>query len=239
MSKHCACKDPYHEHEINHKIEEITDIYINKPINIFTENDNGQDIPTDKAMILSIQHYLYTLKVKDVLYEYTKKCQNIQTVSKYLRNIIEPTKDIKLLIKNIKKLISNAPSCAHDIIVWRGIDIRLDVKMGDIIDHPTFIWASVHKRNAMKYLEDTRDCYSESGIIVTNSHPSQSSTLFKILVPAKTSCIDISNSFDFNVYDCQSEILLNKGYKLLITNVQDITEKILQVNVILLDRKYL
>ena len=165
-------------------------------------------------LIISLEHYLY-FNIKYNLKIFKNIQNNINIINKNLRLNINYSND---LIIKFNKIITNSASLDYDIILYRGLDIKLNVNIGDILDNLGFMFASINENTALMYCENNTSGFYSGNSNIKLDIPG---TLLKILV--KKHINFLSNDYpDF----CSSsyinnEIIFDSLKKLKIMTITD------------------
>ena len=139
---------------LNNEIELKTGDYINTVIYPYFL----EDFDKDKFYFTSVESYVYSKKYLDILLKYEEKLPDI--TNKALSGLIDLKQEVEKeddVYEKLSNVIKNGMKSLQDMIIYRGISCLLDVKIVEIFDHKTFIWASFHESYARKFMYDTRN----------------------------------------------------------------------------------
>jgi hypothetical protein len=193
---------------INDKVEDIC--YFNKDIYTI---DNY--IP--ESTLTSVENFRYSNRSSYPLIDFLKD-NKFREINKYLRGINNKSEYINL-INEFNDFIVKSPVLTKPFVVYRGLDVKLDVKLGDILRNLGFIFASLDRKSAEFYLQNTANCYQNYGNDVGKAIKSlNGKTLFKINIPSGTHFID-SSYYDHSIQYLVSEIIFSKDITLKVIDI--------------------
>lgn len=130
-------------------------------------------------------------------------------------------------IDRLCEFISGSPMLKRPIVVYRSIDVKIAINVGDTLNNNGFIFTSLDRNTAEFYLQDTTKCYQKIGNNIKGAIKSiKGSTLFKINVPIGTNFMDISY-YDHGMQYVVSEILFNKNIQLQIIDIIEYCDNII------------
>lgn len=163
--------------DVNSAIEDL--VYFNKDV-----FESSHYIP--KATISSVE-----------IFRYSHDPNNIQIIKTFQENERQINENLRQqisdpIVSDLDQIINKSPTLKHDLIVYRGIDKALDVKVGDILNNLGFIYCSLDKETATFFLNDTSDCYLKDRRNINAIKPAKASTFFEISVSKHTHFLDLS-----------------------------------------------
>lgn len=121
--------------------------------------------------------------------------------------------------------INSAPTLDVCVVLWRGLDVDLGVRVGDVLDKLGFTWWSLSRKWAEYFTNDTNDCYVSTTVIdMSKSRPAKSKpTLIKLNTAKNTKMLDLSY-YDHCLKRITSEIILNDDLRLRINEMIELPQ---------------
>lgn len=117
---------------------------------------------------------------------------------------------------NLIDAIKKSPKNTDHMIVYRGLSINIDTKIGDIYYHKTPLWTTFHETYAKKFQKNTKQCYTIPNSFFMNDNSTKSGNLLKIYIPPGSNYLERILCIEFN--SLQSEIIFGPS-KLYIDNI--------------------
>jgi hypothetical protein len=187
-----------------------------------TINKDIEDITYFNSDIVEAKNYIPFQTITSVeIYRYSPYCQeylnfekDLISLNKFLRD--GNNNDICMKLSN---KIMMSPVLNHEITVYRGLNIQLDVTEGDILNNLGFMFVSLDKECADFFTQDTSECYTEKVDDITKVKKSEYSTLLTITIPKETHMLDLSH-YNHMFQIVFSQLLLDKNVKLKINSVE-------------------
>lgn len=204
-----------YENKVNDCFNSITQLI---PLD---ENNINDKYITDYILLKRLQYiisyncwkYTYPIKNNDVIFK--KFYANPTEINKKIRNNIFISD-----IKYISNLINNAPKILNDIILYRGINEKLNLNVGDEYIHKGFMFCTSQHNIAKYYTKNTSSYYDKKNYNDITKEQ-YNGIIFIINIKYPISLLDTS----LYVYEfpgiCWSECILDTNLKFIITDIKD------------------
>lgn len=162
-----------------------------------------QIVPRDENKELSKETFLHIIQYHHVhvcnydSWLYTKKLQkSVKHFGDYVRYPIETNEIMRKGMTNkqstmICDIFKNAPRIKSNIVCYRGLSCRLDLKAGDIFSDKAPMFCTLEKRGAKYFTNDTSMCYGQTEKIVKKSK--EPGMVFELKIKNDTQILDLSN----------------------------------------------
>ena len=180
--------------DLNDLIEDKTGTFINKSVYRYSKDD-------PRWLITSVESYKYGLDNKSTVRSYEENLPRM--TSKLLKEDTDP------LIDDVMGIIHSSPVLNQSIVLYRGMNETLNLKSGDIYNHKSLIWGSLHRDYAEHFMYNTAECYKNGNTGFRGAFGKKSDgSLLCIEVPVGLHYYERPINPDFNPSNPKSEVIL-------------------------------
>ncbi len=202
------------DHSISDQIEKQTGDYINAAVVALKETDfDKEQLP--EFVITSLNSFLYQYSRRDLI-------KDISLIPRIQSALLESALEGEFynIVEEASNIIKSSPVADFDLIVYRGLASDLKLVPGQLFNHKSFLYCSLHESFAAMFMLNTTDCYSAGGTFSNSKSSECVGTMLKIRVPSNTHYFETKINFNYPYSGPRSEIVLDRGTLLRVESVQ-------------------
>lgn len=223
-----SCSNKMYEEIPLTNLDQVSDLMKFKVLNkanswfchVFPQDQNNE-IDINGTFVREIIYKFYNVFIASYdAWCYTQNL-NDDRLNKFYGYPIEINKQIRNgnysdISKHISSLIDKSYGIKSEITVYRGLDKKLDLTVGEIYTHKGFMFCSLSYSTAKYFSRNTQSYYDKKMLPSTKAN----GMVLKIKLKKNTKLLDFSNYHPALTSVIQTEVLLDTDLKFRVTNVE-------------------